>query len=48
MKPSPIEKIQATNEFAEIWWDSSPLVFDAWRKSLIDGKSDEEEWQDFE
>jgi transaldolase len=42
MKPSPIERIQATNEFAEIWWDSSPLVFDAWRKSLIDGKSDED------
>ncbi len=35
MKPSPVERLQATNQFAEIWWDSSPLVFDAWRSELL-------------
>lgn len=35
MRPSPVERIQATNEFAEIWWDSSPLVFDAWRAEML-------------
>ena len=35
MKLSPVEKIQATNKFCEIWWDSSPLVFAAWRAELL-------------
>ncbi len=35
MSSSPIDRLQATNPFAEIWWDSSPLVFDAWRDEMV-------------
>jgi transaldolase len=32
---SPIDRLQATNPRAEIWWDSSPLVFPHWRDEMI-------------
>jgi transaldolase len=35
MSSSPIDRLQATNPYAEIWWDSSPLVFPAWRDEMI-------------
>lgn len=35
MTSSLVERLQAANRFAEIWWDSSPLVFDAWRGGLL-------------
>ena len=35
MTSSPIDRLQATNPYAEIWWDSSPLVFQAWRDEMI-------------
>lgn len=35
MSNSPIDRLQATNPHAEIWWDSSPLVFGAWRDEVI-------------
>lgn len=35
MTKSPIDRLQETNHLAEIWWDSSPLVFDAWRDEMV-------------
>jgi transaldolase len=35
MSSSPIDRLQATNPHAEIWWDSSPLVFAAWRDEMV-------------
>lgn len=35
MNSSPIDRLQATNPHAEIWWDSSPLVFQAWREEMV-------------
>ena len=27
----PLEQLAATNPDAEIWWDSSPLIYPSWR-----------------
>lgn len=35
MTKSPIDRLQETNRFAEIWWDSSPLVFKPWRDEMV-------------
>ena len=35
MTSSPIDRLQATNPYAEIWWDSAPLVFPAWRDEMV-------------
>jgi transaldolase len=32
---SSVERLWEVNPAAEIWWDSSPLVFDNWRASLL-------------
>lgn len=32
---SPMEKFNETGDTLEIWWDSSPLVFDSWKKARI-------------
>jgi transaldolase len=34
-KMSPMEKFNETGDTLEIWWDSSPLVFDSWKKARI-------------
>lgn len=31
-KKSPMERMAKTNENCEIWWDSSPLVFETWKQ----------------
>ena len=31
----PLEQLAATNPDAEIWWDSSPLIFPSWRKETL-------------
>ncbi len=31
-KKSPMERMAATNSNSEMWWDSSPLVFETWKK----------------
>lgn len=36
MAESVVERLQATNPDMEIWWDSSPLIFDAWVKKLVE------------
>jgi transaldolase len=33
---SVLEKLQDTNKEAEIWWDSSPLVYANWAKSVVE------------
>lgn len=35
MKQSPVERLIQTNPNMEIWWDSSPLVFQAWVERLV-------------
>lgn len=44
---SPMERFNETGENVEIWWDSSPLVFESWKKQRIKSKPlekrDEEE-----
>jgi len=42
-RKSTVEKLWEVNPEAEIWWDSSPLVYDNWRKKMIAGASDKQE-----
>jgi transaldolase len=32
----PLEQLAATNPDAEIWWDSSPLIFPSWKSETLD------------
>ncbi len=41
-KKSPMERMNKTCETCEIWWDSSPLVFDSWSKKTIEETPDEQ------
>jgi len=34
-KKSPMERYNETCETSEIWWDSSPLVFESWSKQTV-------------
>lgn len=36
MTPSVLERLTAVHPDMEIWWDSSPLVFQAWVKKMVD------------
>ena len=40
---STVEKLWEVNPEAEIWWDSSPLVYENWRKKMLAGASDKQE-----
>ena len=31
-----LEKLQATNPHAEIWWDSAPMVYENWAKKVLE------------
>ncbi len=35
MTQNILEKLAATNPEAEIWWDSSPLIFPSWREETL-------------
>jgi transaldolase len=35
MSESPIERLMNTNPDLEIWWDSSPLMFESWLQKLV-------------
>jgi transaldolase len=37
MSESVVERLQNTNPDMEIWWDSSPLVFESWVKKMVEG-----------
>src|SRR5688500_4301963 len=43
----PLEQLAATNPEAEIWWDSSPLIFPSWREETLAKASEGERaaWQ---
>jgi len=43
VKKSPMERFNDTGEDVEIWWDSSPLVFDSWKWKRIMAKPTVEE-----
>ena len=34
-RPSVLERLQQVQPRAELWWDSSPLVYDRWRRRMI-------------
>jgi transaldolase len=36
MIESPVERLAQTHPDLEIWWDSSPLVYDQWVRKMID------------
>ena len=38
---SVVERLTKLNPETEIWWDSSPLVYAAWKKKMIDGAPSE-------
>lgn len=35
MKKSPFEKLMETHPGVEIWWDSSPLIYETWMESFL-------------
>ena len=35
MSESVVERLVKTNPHLEIWWDSSPLIFDGWVKKMV-------------
>ena len=40
---SVVEKLWEVNPEADIWWDSSPLIYDNWRTKVLEEASDKEE-----
>jgi len=36
MSLSVLERLTAVHPDMEIWWDSSPLVFEPWVKKMVD------------
>jgi transaldolase len=38
---SVLEKLQEANPAAEIWWDSSPLIYRNWARKVVNGASPE-------
>ena len=37
MFESPVERLAKTHPDMEIWWDSSPLVYEQWKRKMLDG-----------
>jgi len=35
MKKSPLERLMETHPGLEIWWDSSPLIYNSWAEGLL-------------
>jgi len=35
-KKSPMERFAATRATSEIWWDSSPLIYESWSEKVVD------------
>ncbi len=42
---SILERFAATNPGREIWWDSSPLVFETWRSQMLDAAAPDRRWE---
>jgi transaldolase len=43
MSKSAVEKLWEVNPEAEIWWDSSPIIYENWRRKMIEKAADKEE-----
>ena len=43
MSKSAVEKLWEVNPEAEIWWDSSPIIFEKWRQKMIEKAAHKEE-----
>ena len=39
---SVVERLAAVNPGTEIWWDSSPLVYETWRENMLEAVAAEE------
>lgn len=35
MDRSPIERLMETNPGVEVWWDSSPLIYEKWMDRML-------------
>ena len=46
-KKSIVERLWEVNPDSEIWWDSSPLIYEGWRRKMIEKASDKEEMKGF-
>ena len=44
---SVIEKLWEVNREAEIWWDSSPIIYDNWRNKMIEQAPDKDEMKEW-
>jgi transaldolase len=42
---SLLERFAAANPGTEIWWDSSPLVFETWRAKMLDAATPDDRWE---
>jgi len=42
MYKTAVERLVELNPETEIWWDSSPLVYDNWKKQMLDKVPPEE------
>jgi len=43
MSKSAVEKLWEVNPEAEIWWDSSPIIYENWRQKMIQRAANKEE-----
>jgi transaldolase len=43
MRKSVVERLWEVNPEAEIWWDSSPIIYENWRKKMIEKAPNKEE-----
>ena len=44
---SVIERLWEVNPEAEIWWDSSPIIYDNWRNKMIEQAPDKDEMKEW-
>ena len=44
---SVIERLWGVNPEAEIWWDSSPIIYDSWRNKMIEQAPDKDEMKEW-
>jgi len=43
MSKSVVERLWEVNPEAEIWWDSSPIIYENWRNKMIQKAANKEE-----
>ena len=45
MRKSVVERLWEVNQEAEIWWDSSPILYENWRSKMIEKAENKEEME---